>query len=85
MNGALQPVLSLPRGGLTRLRIVNACASRYLRLAVEGHTACTLRVTPATEVVIVRGDRVEVLARGDKGPGDYRLMTRRTSAAAAWA
>lgn len=82
VNGQLSPTFSLPAGGLLRLRILNASTSRFYRLALESHVFHVIAFDGNTvsepialeEVLLTPGQRVDVLVRGDREPGEYRLL-----------
>jgi FtsP/CotA-like multicopper oxidase with cupredoxin domain len=67
VNGQAQPFLRARPGATERWRVVNACTSRYLRLAVPGATATPLRVdsgpiraTSTDSVDLLPGNRVDL-------------------------
>ncbi len=68
VNGQARPVLSARPGERERWRVVNACTSRYLRLAVDGQPLSLLavdsgRLTPrdVDDVVLAPGNRADLL------------------------
>ncbi|ELS02921.1 putative multicopper oxidase [Xenococcus sp. PCC 7305] len=81
-NGQVNPTLSIPKGGLLRLRLVNASTSRFYRLALEDHPLYLIATDgiPLSEPVELRellltpGERAEILVRGEREPNQYRLL-----------
>ena len=81
-NGQVNPTLSIPKGGLLRLRLLNASSSRFYRLTLEEHPLYLIATDgiPLSEPVELRklllspGERAEVLVRGERSPGQYRLL-----------
>jgi len=82
VNGEVNPQFSIPRGGLLRLRFVNASTSRFYRLQLEGHplyliatdggpTASPIQLS---ELLLSPGERAEVLIQGNAEAGQYRLL-----------
>ncbi len=82
VNGHVNPALSIPAGGLLRLRIVNGSNARFWRLALEDHPFHLLATdagaleTPVQleELLLAPGERAEVLVRGERQGGQYRLL-----------
>ena len=82
VNGGVNPSLSVPAGGLLRLRLLNASVSRFYRLSLEEHPFYLIatdggaveRPLELKEILLTPGERVEVLVRGDREPGQYRLL-----------
>ena len=82
VNNRFNPTLSIPKGGLLRLRILNASASRIYRLAIQEHPFYIIATdggaisepVEVKELPLIPGERVEVLIRGDREPGQYRLL-----------
>jgi FtsP/CotA-like multicopper oxidase with cupredoxin domain len=80
INGEARPTLTTKAGSLERWRFVNASASRYYRLALEGHQFSVIasdggRLTaPVTtaEVLLAPGERTELLVTPTKA-GTYRM------------
>ncbi|WP_115787172.1 multicopper oxidase family protein [Arthrobacter silvisoli] len=81
LNGQLTPRLEARPGEHERWRIVNACASRYLLLSMEGRRLRVLGIDsgapdpadPATEILLVPGNRADLLVTA--APGDVLLTT----------
>jgi FtsP/CotA-like multicopper oxidase with cupredoxin domain len=81
VNGQFEPVATVVPGGREHWRVVNACVSRFLRLRLDG--AELLQVagdagrlaepTPVAEVLLVPGNRVELLVRVPMA-GRHRLI-----------
>jgi FtsP/CotA-like multicopper oxidase with cupredoxin domain len=82
VNGQVNPTFSLPAGGLLRFRITNASTSRFYRLAMEDHPLHLIATDGGAiaqpmeldELLLSPGERAEVLVRGDRQPGQYRLL-----------
>lgn len=82
VNGQVNPSLTVPKGGLLRLRLLNASASRFYRLQLEGHPLQLIATdggaiaTPIelSELLLAPGERAEVLVQGSREPGQYRLL-----------
>ncbi len=82
VNGTVNPVLSMPSGGLLRLRLLNASSSRFYRLSLEDHSLYLIATDGGAiaepielrELLLTPGERAEVLIRGDREPGQYRLL-----------
>lgn len=82
VNGEINPSLSIQEGGLLRLRLLNASVSRFYRLSLEEHPFYLIatdggaveRPIELKEILLTPGERVEVLVRGDREPGQYRLL-----------
>lgn len=82
INGRLNPKLSLPTNGLLRWRILNASPSRFYRLSLENHSFYLIATDGGAlaepveipELLLTPGQRAEVLVRGDRNPGQYRLL-----------
>ncbi len=82
VSGRVNPELPIQRDGWLRLRIVNASSSRFYRLRLEDHPfylvasdggiLCAPEMLD--EVLLTPGERVEVMVRGDRLPGEYRLL-----------
>jgi FtsP/CotA-like multicopper oxidase with cupredoxin domain len=83
VNGQVNPNLSIAKGGLLRLRMLNASPSRFYRLSLENHSFYLIATDGVAiaapveleELLLAPGERVEVLVRGDREPGQYRLLT----------
>ena len=81
-NGAVNPRLALPQGGLLRLRLLNASIDLYFRLRLENHPWYLMATDGGgipepielTELLISPGERAEVLIRGERPPAAYRLL-----------
>lgn len=82
VNGKVNPTLSIPSGGLLRLRIANASPSSFYRLSLEEHPFYLIATEGGSisepieqqELLLTPGQRVEVLVRGEREPGEYRLL-----------
>ncbi|MGK7924355.1 MAG: multicopper oxidase family protein [Spirulina sp.] len=82
VNGQITPNLAIAKGGLLRLRILNASASRFYRLALDNHPLYLIATDGGAisqpvelgEILLTPGERVEVLVKGDREPGQYRLL-----------
>ncbi len=81
VNGQVNPGLSISQGGLLRLRLLNASASRFYRLQLEGHPFQLIATDGGAiaspiqlqELLLAPGERAEVLVQGNQQPGTYRL------------
>jgi FtsP/CotA-like multicopper oxidase with cupredoxin domain len=75
VNGQLQPVLDAPPGARERWRVVNACASRFLRLRLDGQQLALLAVDggrlpqprPVDQVDVLPGGRADLLVTTTAG------------------
>jgi FtsP/CotA-like multicopper oxidase with cupredoxin domain len=82
VNGRLNPSVSVPAGGLLRLRIVNGSNARFWRLALDQHPFHLIATDGGAlaaplelqELLLAPGERAEVLVRADRGEGSYRLL-----------
>jgi FtsP/CotA-like multicopper oxidase with cupredoxin domain len=82
VNGQVNPTLSMPAGGLLRLRIVNGSSARFWRLALEEHPFHLIATdggaleapVELVELLLAPGERAEVLVRGERQGGRYRLL-----------
>ena len=82
VNGAVNPRFDLATGGLLRWRILNASPSRFYRLVLEDHSFYQIAIDGRTlnepievqELLLTPGQRTEVLVKGDKRSGQYRLL-----------
>jgi FtsP/CotA-like multicopper oxidase with cupredoxin domain len=61
VNGQAQPVLRARPGATERWRVVNACTSRYLRLAVPGASVTPLRLDSGPVQAASTADSVDLL------------------------
>ncbi len=83
VNGQTQPRFSLPQGGLLRLRILNASASRIYQLQLADHpwwlaaTDGQSLAAPVSQdaVILAPGERADLLVSGDQESGSYALMS----------
>ena len=83
-SGQINPAMMISKGGLLRLRLLNAAPSRFFRLSLEEHTMHLIATDGGAisspielnEVVLAPGERVEVLVQGNKASGDYRLVNQ---------
>jgi len=82
VNGRQNPRWTLPENGLLRLRLLNASTAREYRLALEDHPLYLIgtdggaieRPVELREIALAPGERADVLVRGDRQPGTYRLL-----------
>ena len=82
VNGQINPGLSISQGGLLRLRLLNASASRFYRLQLENHSFQLIATdggaiaTPVelSELLLAPGERADVLVQGNQTPSTYRLL-----------
>ncbi|MBW4622306.1 MAG: multicopper oxidase family protein [Cyanosarcina radialis HA8281-LM2] len=81
-NGQVNPTLAIASGGLLRLRLLNASPSRFYRLALEDHPLYLIasdggaiaQPVELRELLLTPGERAEVLVKGDRPAGQYRLL-----------
>ncbi len=81
VNGRVRERLVVERGGLLRLRLLNASASRFWRLRLDDHPLFLIATDGGSlaepvelgELLLAPGERAEVLVRGDREPGRYLL------------
>lgn len=82
INGQLNPAFAINRNGWLRLRIVNASASRFYRLRIEDHMMYQIAsdggalptVRELDELLLTPGERAEIMIRGEREPGEYRIL-----------
>lgn len=82
VNGESNPTLSIRPGEVQRWRIVNASAGRIYRVALSGHTMLLVgtdggfieKPVEIKDIVLVPGERAELLVRGDSGGGKSVLQ-----------
>jgi len=78
----LNPKLRIPSGGMLRLRILNASASRFYRLKLENHPLAVIATDGGPlavplileEMLLSPGERADILVQGDRESGEYRLL-----------
>lgn len=83
-SGQINPAMPLQKGGLLRLRLLNASPSRFYRLSLEGHAMHLIATdggaiaspVELSDVVLAPGERAEVLVQGNQDPGNYRLINQ---------
>ncbi|MDB9529757.1 multicopper oxidase family protein [Oscillatoria sp. CS-180] len=84
VNGQFNPSLEIPQGGLLRLRLLNASTSRFFQLSLEEHPFYLIATdggaiaapVELNDLVLAPGERVEVLVKADRDPGQYRLLNQ---------
>lgn len=82
INGQLDSRWTLPKNGLLRLRLLNASTARYYNLAIENHPLYLIgtdggaieRPVELESIMLAPGERADVLVKGDREPGSYRLI-----------
>lgn len=82
VNGQVNPKLAIPKGGILRLRLLNASPARFYQLKLEGHSFQLIATDGGAiaapielqEILLAPGERVEVLVKGDREPGQYPLV-----------
>ena len=83
VNGQVNPPVRIQRDGWIRLRILNASSSRFYRLQLEEHPLYLIAsdggALPAPEqrddILLTPGERIEVMVRGERPEGKYRLLS----------
>lgn len=83
VNGQVNIPIRIQRDGWIRLRILNASSSRFYRLQLEEHPLYQIAVdsgalpTPEAheEILLAPGERIEVMVRGARPEGSYRLLS----------
>ena len=83
-SGQINPEMPIRRGGLARLRLLNASPSRFYRLSLEDHPMHLIATdggaiaspVELSDVVLAPGERVEVLVQGNQVAGNYRLINQ---------
>ena len=84
VNGAKQPVLTLPPGSSRRFRLYNATSARYLRLAFQGHTMTLVGtdgglvsspVKGLKELFLAPAERAEVIVDFQANVGRFNLSS----------
>ncbi|MEO1131543.1 MAG: multicopper oxidase family protein [Cyanobacteria bacterium J06639_1] len=81
VNGEVNPQIAIASGELVRLRVVNASPSRFYRLQLEGHPfhligtdgGAIAAPVELDEILLVPGERIDVLVKGDRDSGQFRL------------
>ena len=82
VNGTINPTFSIPQNGLLRLRLLNASTSRFYNLSLENHPFYLIATDGGaitepikmTQLLLVPGQRAEVIVKGDQNPKTYRLL-----------
>lgn len=82
VSGQLNPAIPILEDGWVRLRLINASSSRFYRLRLEEHALHQIAVDggalPAPraleELLLVPGERSEVMVQGSRPAGSYRLL-----------
>jgi FtsP/CotA-like multicopper oxidase with cupredoxin domain len=83
VNGQVNPVLNIRPGQVQRLRFVNACNARFLKLSLEGHTLQIIgtegglldKPYPVSSILLSPGERLDVLVKANQKAKDYRLLS----------
>ncbi|MDP8997971.1 MAG: multicopper oxidase family protein [Pseudomonadota bacterium] len=84
VNGAKQPILTLPPGSSRRFRIYNATNGRYLRLALEGHMITLVGtdgglisapIRGLKELILAPAERAEIIVDFKSKTGRFNLMS----------
>ena len=83
-SGRLNPTLLISEGGLLRLRLLNASTSRFFRLSIEDHPLYLIATDGGaiaapielSDITLAPGERAELLVKGDRPPGEYRLLNK---------
>ncbi|HEY6088386.1 MAG TPA: multicopper oxidase family protein, partial [Gemmatimonadaceae bacterium] len=82
VDGQVMPTISIRSGEVQRWRVINASASRVYRLSLSGHTFLHVGSdgglfevpVEVKEILIANGERVELLVRGTRHPGDRSML-----------
>jgi len=82
VSGRLRPTLYIQQDGLLRLRVLNACTSRYFLLTLQKHSMYLIATDsgpiPAPvaydKILVLPGQRIDVLVKGSLGTGSYALQ-----------
>jgi len=82
VSGQVEPNIELPKNGVLRLRLLNASIARFYRLQVEDHSMQLIATDGGSlsapvevkELLLVPGERADVLIQGNKDSGSYRLL-----------
>ena len=82
VNGQVRPRFTIPQHGLLRLRLLNASASRFYKLAIAHHTMHLIATDGGAleapieidDLLLTPGERAEVLIQGNAEPGEYELL-----------
>ncbi len=82
VNGESQPNFYIAKNGLLRLRLLNASVSRFYRLSLENHPFYLIATdggaiaepVELNELLLAPGERAELLIKGDRKEGQYRLF-----------
>lgn len=82
VGGLVQPDVPIQSGGWIRLRLLNASSSRFYRLRLEEHSFHVIASDGGPlhspreldELLLVPGERVEVMIQGIRSEGRYRLL-----------
>jgi len=82
VNGRRNPDLVIQKQGWLRLRIINGSPSRFYRLQISEHSLHQIAsdggalpaVQETDEILLAPGERAEVMVRGNRQPGAYRLL-----------
>jgi suppressor of ftsI len=84
VNGQREPRLDVPPGTTLRLRLINACAGRYLRLRLEEHELTLIgtdgglieQPQPLDELLLTPGERADLLVRiSDQAGASFQLAS----------
>ncbi len=70
-------------GQVMRLRIINSCSARFLKLSLEEHKMHLVgcdgglldKPYSISEIIMSPAERVDVLIEADRSPGDYELLS----------
>ena len=82
VSGQLNATIPVQQDGWVRLRLINASSSRFYRLQMEEHPLYQIAsdggALPAPqaldELLLVPGERAEVMIQASRPPGSYRLL-----------
>ena len=83
VSGQAASRFDIQRDGWHRLRFVNASSSRVYRLRLEEHPIYVIGTEggflnspePRDEILLSPGERADTMIRGERPPGEYRLLS----------
>lgn len=84
VSGRFNPDFVIEQDGLARLRFLNASSGKYYRIRIEEHPMYLIATDGGgipepeglEELTLLPGQRADVLIRGERGSGSFRLLCR---------